>query len=135
MNIRVFPALSTEAPAVKLPLSHVYLILIAMLGWVLFKFTDLRMALTVFSGLFGRNGNPLSDFRSVIALKNHCWLLLFCFVASTPVFERILRHPNWEKRSALFRAGLFGILPVVLLLISTAGLVGNSYNPFLYFKF
>ena len=121
--------------AVRIPLSHAYLIVIAMLGWVLFKFTDLRLALTVFSGLFGRNGNPLSDFRSVIALKNHVWLLLFCVAASTPVFERLLRHPGAEKRSALLRTALFGILPVVLLLISTAGLVGNSYNPFLYFKF
>ena len=121
--------------AVRLPLSHAYLIGIAMLGWVLFKFTDLRLALTVISGLFGRNGNPLSDFRSVIALKNHIWLLLFCAAAATPAFERLFQHPGAEKRSALLRAALFGILPVALLLISTAGLVGNSYNPFLYFKF
>ena len=71
----------------------------------------------------------------MIALKNNSWLLLFCAAAATPVFERALRHPRAEKRSALLRAVLFGILPAALLLISTAGLVGNSYNPFLYFKF
>ena len=31
---------------------------------------------------------------------------------------------------------LFGVgFPVILLLLSTAGLVGDSYNPFIYFQF
>ena len=29
----------------------------------------------------------------------------------------------------------YALLPVVLLLLSTAALVGDSYNPFLYFQF
>jgi hypothetical protein len=29
----------------------------------------------------------------------------------------------------------YSLIPVVLLLLSTAGLVGDSYNPFIYFQF
>ena len=117
------------------PLSHIYLLLIAALGWVLFKFTDLRLVKTVLWGLFGLNGNRLSDFQSVIALKNNMYLLAFCAIAATPLLQRIVWHPRLARRSGVYRAVVFGILPVILLLISTAGLVGNSYNPFLYFKF
>ena len=29
----------------------------------------------------------------------------------------------------------YGLIPAALLLLSTAALVGNSYNPFMYFRF
>ena len=121
--------------AVRIPVSHIYLLLVAMLGWVLFKFTDLRLTVSALRGLFGLNGNRLSDFQSVISLKNNMYLLLFCAVCATPLLQKLVWHPRLAKRSALYRAAVFGLLPVVLLLMSTAGLVGNSYNPFLYFKF
>ncbi len=121
--------------ALERPLAHLYLLLVALLGWVLFKFTDLRLASAAFRGLVGLNGNKLSDFQSVITLKNNAYLLAFCAVCSTPLLPRLIWHPRLADRSALYRAAVFGLLPVALLLLSTAGLVGNSYNPFLYFKF
>ena len=120
---------------VRIPMAHAYLILVALLGWVLFKFTDLRLVSVVLLGLFGLNGNKLSDFQSVITLKNNVYLLLFCAACSTPLLQRLIWRPRLADRSALYRAVVYGLLPAALLLISTAGLVGNSYNPFLYFKF
>lgn len=35
----------------------------------------------------------------------------------------------------LYGLAAWGVMPVLLLLLSTASLVGNSYNPFLYFQF
>ena len=121
--------------AVRIPLGHIYLILVAMLGWVLFKFTDFRLAGAVFRGLVGRNGNTLTDFQSTILLRNNVWLLCFCLIAATPLLQKLVWHPRLAKRSVLYRAAVCGLLPTALLLISTACLVGNSYNPFLYFKF
>ena len=122
-------------PAVRIPMAHVYLIATALFGWVLFKFTDLRLAKTVLLGLLGLNRNRISDFQSTVTLQNNLYLLIFCFAASTPLFRRLVWHPAAADRSALYRVAVFGLLPVILLLVSTAGLVGNSYNPFLYFKF
>ena len=49
------------------------------------------------------------------------------------------RLETWVwKREALSKVWdtvLYGIGPVVLLLASTANLVGDSYNPFIYFQF
>ena len=37
--------------------------------------------------------------------------------------------------SAIWNTLFYSLIPVVLLLLSTAGLVGDSYNPFIYFQF
>ena len=43
----------------------------------------------------------------------------------------------WERDtlSKVWNTVLYGIVPVALLLASTANLVGDSYNPFIYFQF
>jgi alginate O-acetyltransferase complex protein AlgI len=119
--------------------SHGYLLLVAMLGWVLFRFTQFPLAGTVLRGLFGLNGNPLTDFQAVTQGKSTMFLLAFCCVASTPVFRRLRLWLQERAASGagqtVYQAAVFGILPAAMLLVSTAALVGNSYNPFLYFKF
>ena len=111
-----------------------------MLGWVWFKFTDVRLALAMFKGLFGLTGNALSDFVALTELKSHMYFLVFCALASTPLFRFV--GEKWrlagESRPILAKcyiAVACGVLPVLFLILSTAGLVGNSYNPFLYFQF
>ena len=52
-------------------LPHVYLILVVLCGWVLFRFRDVRLALAVLGGLIGLNGNTLSDFVSLTMLENN----------------------------------------------------------------
>ncbi len=121
-------------------LSHVYLLLVVTLGWVWFKFTDIRLALTMFKGLFGLTGNVFSDFVAVTELKSHMYFLIFCVMASTPLFRRLdekwrLAGENRPVVAKSYTVVFCGLLPVLYLILSTAGLVGNSYNPFLYFQF
>ncbi len=63
------------------------------------------------------------------------FFLIFCLVAVTPVWQKLIFRPYDEIGSAPARIAVYGLLPAALLLLSTAALVGNSYNPFLYFKF
>ena len=83
-------------------------------------------------GLFGLNGNAFSDFVSVTILQNNLFLLLVSAVACTPLprlgSELLARSGIWDgcRRT---------LIPVLLLLLSTCALVGESYNPFLYFQF
>lgn len=121
-------------------LSRSYFLLAVMLGWVLFKFTDMRLALAALRGLFGGNGNPLTGFQAVTELKSHAFFLLFCLLACTPLFRwagEKWREAGQKNRllARLYGLAAWGVMPVLLLLLSTASLVGNSYNPFLYFQF
>ena len=125
----------------KVPvLSNVYLLLVVLLGWVIFRFTDIRLGWTVVKTLFGANGNALTSFTSEMRLQNNLFLLLVSMFACLP-FMKMLR---WRLEVFCSQHGALGkvwnvvfysILPVILLLLSTAALVGDSYNPFIYFQF
>ena len=81
-------------------LSHLYLLLVVYCGWILFRFTDIRLGWTVFRALFGANGNRLSDFLTLTALQNNLFLLLASAIACTPlvktISERLERFAVWR---------------------------------------
>ncbi len=113
-------------------LPHLYLLLVVYCGWILFRFTDVRLGWTVFRALIGANGNRLSDFLTVTALQNNLFLLLASAIACTPLVKQLSQR---LERYAVWRGCCASLFPVLLLLLSTCALVGESYNPFLYFQF
>ena len=113
-------------------LPHVYLLLVVFVGWILFRFTDIRLGWTVVLGLFGLNGNALSDFVSVTMLENNMFLLIASAIACTPLPKLL---SEWLSFSGIWEGCRKSLVPILLLLLSTCALVGESYNPFLYFQF
>ena len=117
-------------------LSHVYCLLAALFGWILFHFTDIRLGWTVFADLFGAYGNPLSDFVTRTLLGNKIFLLLASALACTPLVSSLGKRLDLRFGEAkAWRILRDCLVPVALLLLSTCMLVGESYNPFLYFQF
>lgn len=126
----------------KIPvLSNVYLLTVVMVGWVIFRFTDIRLGLVLVKSLFGLNGNALTSFTSHLQLQSHSYLLAAAIFASTPVMKLLRQkiesfvHSYDEDLCSLWNVVFYSIVPVLLLLLSTACLVGDSYNPFIYFQF
>lgn len=123
----------------KVPLvSNLYLLIVVALGWVIFRFTDLTVCGQLFRTLFGCSGNPLTSFTDTIQLRSNCVLLAVCIFACTPAmgrFKSFMEGHLGEGARKVWNVCLYAVLPVILLLLSTANLVGDSYNPFLYFQF
>jgi len=126
----------------KLPgfVSHIYLVLLLVFSRVIFRFEGLQYTMPVIRGLFGLNDNPLSDFEVTTLLQNNMFILAFCVLAATPVLRNCVRwiQKKTEGRAVLarcFDVVQYGVFPIFLLLLSTAALVGSSYNPFLYYRF
>ncbi len=120
-------------------ISHIYLVLAVYFGWILFRFEDTASILTVVRGMFGLNGNTFTDFETTTLSSSNVFILIFCVVVSTPIVKKIgslVRYTFMDKKavSVLYAVGRIAI-PLILLLLSTAALVGDSYNPFLYFQF
>ena len=119
-------------------LPHLYALFVVMVGWVLFRFTDVRLAWQVFRNLFALNGNRFSDFISVTVLENNLFLLIVSVIACTPLARRLsalLAARGREAGSRTWEIVRTCVIPVVLLLLATSSLVGDSYNPFIYFQF
>ena len=120
-------------------LSHIYLIIIVYFGWILFRFEKTADIFTVLRGMFGMNGNSFTNFETNTFVLSNLYILIFCVVVSTPIMRKIgslARYTYMDVKpiAILYAVGRI-IIPIVLLLLSTAALVGDSYNPFLYFQF
>ena len=119
--------------------SHIYLIVIVCLGWILFRFDNMGDIMTVLCGMFGLSGNAVTDFETSTLVSSNIFIIIFCAVVSTPVVKKIgslVRYTHMDKRWVSTTYAICRIfIPLILLMLSTAALVGDSYNPFLYFQF
>lgn len=106
-------------------LSHIYLILIVIFGWVLFAITDISVVGQYFSRLFSFTGGE--DW--IFYLRNYGVVLLLGAVLSTPALKKVGEMAPKKMR--------WLSVPITLLvfLVCVAYLVDASYNPFLYFRF
>lgn len=121
-------------------ISNLYLLVVVLLGWVVFRFTNLEVGMALVRSLFGLNGNAFTDFTTEMQIQSSAYLLIVSVIASTPLMKTIrIKLEAFSQRSPglkdTFNVVFYSILPVVLLLLSTACLVGDSYNPFIYFQF
>jgi len=117
--------------------SHVYLLLVVIFGWVLFYFTDLSRALAHLKVMLFLEGVPLIDLPVKIALANNLYWLIAAVLFCMPLAAQLRRLQGaFEARTGVV-PGLAVSLTTALagLLLSTMLLVGQSYNPFLYYRF
>ena len=124
----------------KVPfLGRIYTLVLVYFGWIFFKFTDLRYVGAVFKGLFTANGNPWSTFESTSFLSKYLIFFGIAVLACTPLVRAISRALKNKAQNNNAVGVIWGVLhtvlPVALLGLSVLALVGNSYNPFLYFQF
>lgn len=118
---------------------HIYLLLVVFFGWILFKFSDFTAIPVVIKGLFGLNGNSFIDFETEMLLLKNIFFIVIALLSVTPLVHSLGKH--LKERSDNSKAALLAykaasvISPVALLFLSTLTLVGDSYNPFLYFQF
>lgn len=124
----------------KVPvLSNIYLLLVVYFGWILFRFDNMSVIGSVLSGMFGLSGNAIIDFETTSTLTSYLFFFAAAILAVTPAAKaigtKLSDAAHKHKAVMCLYVPLRIIVPIVLLLLSTMALVGNSYNPFLYFQF
>ena len=127
-----YTVLRWNVPAV---LRHSYSLLIVILGWGIFYFTDFGQMRQFFAILFGKAA-AFSDFTVRSALLSRFWLWLAALVCCLPLgrwLYRLIGERNFLSRSVLSLSKL--ALCLVLLGVSVALLVGATNNPFIYTRF
>ena len=116
-----------KAPAV---VSHLYALVLIVLGWVIFYFESTPEMFQYFGLLFSGSAGLIGGDALALTLS-YLPLLLVAGVASTPLvaklYEKIknMRY-TWIPETAAC---------LLALVVCTATLVSQSYNPFLYFRF
>lgn len=109
---------------------HVYTILVAVCGWVLFQLASLPDCARYYKAMFGFGKGGF--FNSVDGFYFISFAVVFAvaFVACTPLAKNLFgKLPQKVKNIAT------PVLIVLGLVVCTAYLVDATYNPFLYFRF
>ncbi len=119
--------------------SRFYLLAVVFFGWILFRFRHLSNAWIVTKGLFCANGNSFTSFEAGTVWLNYMFFLIIAVLAVTPLLRNVSAHLQKaapHSRAAHRVTAVTQVAaPVLLLALSTIALVGDSYNPFLYFQF
>ncbi len=112
---------------------HVYTLLIVIVGWVLFEFEHLAAAAAFIGTMFGYGAHGFADRQALYQLSTNLALLLVLTVCATPFSGKLVAYVR-ERGNA---AGAVAVLAMYFagMVLSTAYLVNETYNPFLYFRF
>ncbi len=130
----------------KLPrlLRHLYAIFAVMMGWVIFRTDSFTEGGNYFAALFGLGHAPAAQPLPRYLTNPVIWALLTGIAFSVPLWNWIKttgaklgqRLPATSQPAALAFGGILEILLIIgLLLLSSAWLAANTYNPFIYFRF
>lgn len=116
-------------------LSHVYVIILVIISFVIFDATGMGQAFSYVQAMFGAGGYPLISEEFLYYFRSYGVVLLFALIGATPLPKKL-----WNRVSATPAGGKIVIFaePLAIsamLVVCTAYLVDGSYNPFLYFRF
>ena len=119
---------------------RIYTVFVVFFGWVLFRFTDFEIMRQMLRSMFGMNGNALINMESRTVIVNNIFIIIVCVIACTPFVKKIAEMAKQKARVAaaghMWLYNAFNVaVPVVLLALSTVALIGDSYNPFIYYRF
>ena len=100
------------------------------ISWAIFYYTDLPAVAQHLAALFGAGVSGLWDAAAEAVVRKYTLYPLAAFFLSLPVVPALAKKLPERLRDAL---GL--LLSIALLAASLLFLVGQSYNPFIYFRF
>lgn len=109
-------------------LSHFYTMFFVIIGWAIFACDDMSLLTRYIGNMFGSFG--FVDSNTLFYILNYAILLVVMVIGCTSLPKKLA-----TKINSKFRFMLEVEFVLVMILLSIAMLVGDSYNPFLYFRF
>ena len=130
-------------------IGHIYSMFLVVIGWTIFAQTDMSQLGRYLKTMFGIGAHGGADADFFYFLSTNAVLLILLVVCSIDhrfwlrkICKKSVDSENIEDHNIyqwceLSRGLTYAkpIIMVVLLVVSFAFLVGDSYNPFLYFRF
>jgi alginate O-acetyltransferase complex protein AlgI len=109
-------------------LGHLYSMFLVVIGWTIFAQTDMGQLGRYLQAMFGVGAAGGVDADFLYFLSCNAVLLVLLVLCS-------IDHRRWLEKIAKRCTVIKAVIMLVFLLVSFAFLVGDSYNPFLYFRF
>ena len=120
-------------------ISHVYTLFFVNISWVIFSYDKLPDLGNALKNMFGLNGLAFWNTATSYYYYSYGIILLILCVAATP-FPKWIVNKIYEKATGGVGSKVLHFVAepaviLILMLMVTACLASDSFNPFLYFRF
>lgn len=115
--------------------SHIYVLLVIMISFVIFHGNGMSGAISDVGMLFGAGSLPLWSAETTYYLGSYAIVLLLGIVGCTPIVKTAVLKLKSNERACRVINVLEPLFDIAVMLIATAYFVDGSFSPFLYFRF
>lgn len=110
--------------------------ILTVFGWVLFYYTDISLAAEHLCAMFGADISAgtraaLTDARTLAVVRQYSLFPLIAAVCCLPIVPALKKKLGGSRAAQLASYAA----ATALLVLSVIFLIGQSYNPFIYFRF
>ena len=114
---------------------HIAALFLIVVGWTVFYYTDMGCLGKHLGAMFGIGAAGLSDPVTMAVIRKYTVLPLIAAIASLPILPQLKawlgKHEKLEGAADIVSL----VCLTALMLLSMIFIVGQSYNPFIYFRF
>ena len=113
---------------------HFYAMFFVVIGWVLFRIENLSDLVIYLKGMFVYHQTPVYSFLFTYTdMLPALPFLIIALIASLPVFNEMVKKIESGDNNKL--KYLYDLYLLLILVISLIFLMGQKFNPFIYFRF
>lgn len=115
------------------PISHIYTLLVVLIGWVFFMSPNITTAFSTLGKMISIGTTTFANNQAMFMLKSYFILFVLAILLSTKVYDRIqIFVYNQYKMKAVYTTWT---IYMILIIVCIAFIVGGTYHSFLYFAF
>lgn len=115
------------------PISHIYTLLVVLIGWVFFMSPNITTAFSILGKMISIGTTTFANNQAKFMLKSYFIVFVLAILLSTKVYDRIqIFVYNQYKMKAVYTTWT---IYIILIIVCIAFIVGGTYHSFLYFAF
>lgn len=115
------------------PISHIYTLLVVLIGWVFFMSPNITTAFSTLGKMISIGSTTFANNQAKFMLKSYFIVFVLAILLSTKVYDRIqIFVYNQYKMKAVYTTWT---IYIILFIVCIAFIVGGTYHSFLYFAF
>ena len=115
------------------PISHIYTLLVVLIGWVFFMSPNITTAFSTLGKMISIGTTTFANNQAKFMLKSYFIVFVLAILLSTKVYDRIqIFVYNQYKMKAVYTTWT---IYMILIIVCIAFIVGGTYHSFLYFAF
>lgn len=111
--------------------SHIYLLVVVILGWVLFSKPDIRQAINYISIMLGFGHYNLFNGYTLFFIKQYFFEIIIAILMSVPLAKYFIKNKKVHRIINYIKP----IILILIFIITIIYLVNSTFNPFIYFNF